>query len=55
MRWVLKNEMKKIGRLHDWWYLPDAFHNGKIGQVTSKWKPPIMRTDWDTDMVEPSF
>ena len=31
-----QNEMKKtIGRLHDYWYLPDIFRNGRIGQFTN--------------------
>ena len=29
-----QNEPKKIGRLHDYWYLPDNFHNGGFGHFS---------------------
>ena len=50
-----QNEIKKIDRLHNCRYLPDIFYNGGIGQFRNLWKPLILRTDWDTDLVDPTF
>ena len=44
--------MKKIGRLHNCWYLPYIFHNGGIGQIRTNTKGKTWGFPEDVQLVE---